>query len=110
GLLRQWRRLLSLFLCGGAGLRPHRTGGHLCPRLSAHRRSLGLWHSSSAAENPPHRNDRALMSDLAALSQKLAAAFPGAKAKLAIGELTLTVDGKDVLPLLTHLHADPECD
>ena len=38
GLLRQWRRLLPLFLCGGARLRPHRAGGHLCAGLPADRR------------------------------------------------------------------------
>jgi NADH-quinone oxidoreductase subunit B len=31
GLLRQWRRLLSLFLFGGARLRPGGAGGHLRP-------------------------------------------------------------------------------
>ena len=31
GLLRQWRRLLSLFLFGGARLRPHRARRHLRP-------------------------------------------------------------------------------
>ena len=35
GLLRQWRRLLSLFLFGGARLRPRRAGRHLCARLPA---------------------------------------------------------------------------
>ena len=35
GLLRQWRRLLSLFLFRGARLRPHRAGRHLCAGLPA---------------------------------------------------------------------------
>jgi hypothetical protein len=35
GLLRQWRRLLSLFLFGRARLRPHRAGRHLRSRLPA---------------------------------------------------------------------------
>ena len=60
GQLRQWRRLLPLFLCRGARLRPHRAGGHLCAGLPAHRRGAGLWHPAAAAEDPPHRNDRAL--------------------------------------------------
>ena len=60
GSLRQWRRLLSLFLCRGARLRPHRAGRHLCARLPADRRGAGLRHHAAAAENPPHRNDRAL--------------------------------------------------
>ena len=39
GLLRQWRRLLSLFLFRGARLRPHRARGYLRARLPAKRRS-----------------------------------------------------------------------
>src|SRR5690606_34157845 len=35
GLMRQWRRLLSLFLFGGSRLRPDRSRGHLCSRLPA---------------------------------------------------------------------------
>ena len=35
GLLRQWRRLLSLFLFGGARLRPHRARRHLRAWLPA---------------------------------------------------------------------------
>ena len=30
------------------------------PGLPAHRRGAGLWHPAAAAENPPHRNHRAL--------------------------------------------------
>ena len=50
------------------------------------------------------------MSDLSALSQNLTAAFPGLAAKLAVGELTVTVESGSVLPLLQHLHDDPGCD
>ena len=50
------------------------------------------------------------MSDLSALSQNLSAAFPGLAAKLAVGELTVTVESGSVLPLLKHLHDDPDCD
>ena len=58
GLLRQWRRLLSLFLFGGARLRPHRAGRHLCAGLPADRRGAGLRHSATAEEDPAHRHDR----------------------------------------------------
>jgi hypothetical protein len=61
GQLRQWRRLLSLQLFGGARLRPHRARGHLCPRLPADRRSPALRRDAVAAEDPPHRDDRTLM-------------------------------------------------
>jgi hypothetical protein len=30
--------ITTIQLCGGARLRPHRAGGHLCARLSADRR------------------------------------------------------------------------
>ncbi|MGN5477021.1 NADH-quinone oxidoreductase subunit NuoB [Cupriavidus basilensis] len=36
GSLRQWRRLLPLFVLGGAWLRPHCAGGHLRAGLPAH--------------------------------------------------------------------------
>ena len=60
GSLRQWRRLLPLFLFGGARLRPHRAGRHLRARLPADRRGAALRRHAAAAEDPPHRNDRAL--------------------------------------------------
>ena len=50
------------------------------------------------------------MSDLQALSQNLTAAFPGLATKLVVGELTVTVESGSVLPLLKHLHDDPDCD
>ncbi len=37
GVVRQWRRLLSLLLLGRARLRSHRAGRHLCAGLSADR-------------------------------------------------------------------------
>src|SRR3954465_13056137 len=61
GQLRQWRRLLSLFLFGGARLRPDRAGGHLRPRLPADRRGAPVRHHAAAAENPPRGHGRALM-------------------------------------------------
>lgn len=42
GLLRQWRRLLSLFLFGCARLRSRRAGRHLCAGLSSHGRGSPL--------------------------------------------------------------------
>ena len=82
------------------------------PGLPAHGRGPGLWHSLAAAENPPHRNDRALMSDLAQLAEKLAGAFGAAltERKLAVGELTLTVAADRILDVLAHLRDDPDCD
>ena len=42
GLLRQWRRLLPLFLLGGARLRPDRAGRRLCAGLPADGRGVAL--------------------------------------------------------------------
>ena len=60
GSLRQWRRLLPLFLFGGARLRPHRAGRHLRARLPADRGGAALRRAAAAEEDPPHRHDRAL--------------------------------------------------
>ena len=58
GLLRQWRRLLPLFLFGGARLRPHRAGRYLRAGLPADGRGAALRHPAAAEEDPPHRHDR----------------------------------------------------
>ena len=42
GIMRQWRRLLSLFVFGGARLRPHRTHRHLRARPPAHSGSTSV--------------------------------------------------------------------
>ena len=55
GLLRQWRRLLPLFLFGGARLRPHRAGRHLCSGLPADRRGAALRRPAAAEEDQAHR-------------------------------------------------------
>src|SRR5215831_12072578 len=60
GLVRQWWRLLPLFLFGGARLRPHRADRHLCPWLSADRGSAALRRAASAKEDSAHRDDRTL--------------------------------------------------
>jgi hypothetical protein len=52
----QMAELLPLFLFGGARLRPHRAGGRLRSRLSAHRRGTGVRHHAVAEEDPPHRD------------------------------------------------------
>src|SRR6202171_4102858 len=60
GLVRQWRRLLSLFVFGGARLRPHRAHRYLRARLPADGGSAALRRDASAEENPAHRNHRTL--------------------------------------------------
>ena len=55
--VRQWWRLLSLFVLGGARLRSRGAGGYLCPGLSSHGRSAALWRAPAAEEDPPHGHD-----------------------------------------------------
>src|SRR5256885_13323019 len=49
---------LSLFLFGGARLRPHRAGRYLRAGLPADRRGAALWRDAAAEEDPLHRDDR----------------------------------------------------
>src|SRR5260221_563856 len=51
GLVRQWRRLLPLFLFGGARLRPHRAGRHLPAGLTTDRRGSSLLRPATAKED-----------------------------------------------------------
>src|SRR6266568_3525347 len=60
GVVRQWRRLLSLFLLGRAWLRPHRADRHLRARLPADGGSAALRRAAAAEEDPAHRHHRTL--------------------------------------------------
>jgi hypothetical protein len=60
GVLRQRRRLLSLFLFRGARLRPCRPGGHLRAGLPADRGGLALRPDSIAEEDQAERGHCAL--------------------------------------------------
>src|SRR6266436_659606 len=62
GIVRQRRRLLSLFVFGGARLRPHRAHRYLRARLPADRGSAALRRDAAAEEDPAHRNHRTLRS------------------------------------------------
>src|ERR1700740_2133214 len=52
GVVRERRRLLSLFLLGGARLRPDRSDRRLRARLPADRGSTALWRAAPAKEDP----------------------------------------------------------
>ena len=104
GQLRQRRRLLPLQLFGGARLRPDRAGRHLRARLPADRRGPALRHPAAAAEDPPRRDDRAVMASSSHPSPQIAsdegvidAAKNGARRRILldvkdqVGEITLTV-------------------
>src|SRR5437588_308794 len=60
GVVRQWRRLLSLFLLGRARLRPYRADRHLRARLSADGGSAAVRRAAAAEEDPAHRDHRTL--------------------------------------------------
>src|SRR3954466_13591149 len=63
GLVRQWRRLLSLFLFGGARLRSHRACGRLRSRLSADCRSTALRRPVAAKKDQTYPQLRPLIRD-----------------------------------------------
>ena len=60
GFLRQRRGLLSLFLLGGARVRPNRAGGRLRAGLSTDGGSPALRHPATAQQDPAHQHDCAL--------------------------------------------------
>ena len=69
GVVREWWRLLSLFLFRGARLRPHRAGRHLRSRLPADSGSVAVRDPAIAEQDPPHPyagplNDRFRFLDL----------------------------------------------
>jgi NADH-quinone oxidoreductase subunit B len=83
------------------------------PGLPAHGRGAALWHSAIAEEDPPHRNDRALMmaEKLAELGELIAAKL-GSKVtgtKLEYGELTIAANAADIAAVLTFLRDDKDC-
>ncbi|MCL4146861.1 UNVERIFIED_CONTAM: hypothetical protein GTU68_042071 [Idotea baltica] len=57
GVLRKWRRLLPLFLFGGARLRPGGSGRYLRPGLSSDGRGAALRRADASKEDPAHGND-----------------------------------------------------
>ena len=50
-----------------------------------------------------------MVETLEQLTGRLKAEFPSAASSLAFGELTLTVEAKDILRVLAYLRDDPEC-
>ncbi|KAF1854042.1 hypothetical protein Lal_00005257 [Lupinus albus] len=60
GVLRQRRRLLPLFLRGGAWLRPDRAGGHLCAGLPPDGGGADLRHPPAPEEDQARQSHRPL--------------------------------------------------
>jgi hypothetical protein len=57
GFMREWRRLLSLFLFGSARLRSRRAGRYLRAGMSAYRGSAFVWCAIATEKDPPHRDN-----------------------------------------------------
>src|SRR6185503_4323407 len=116
GVVRQWRRLLPLFVLGGARLRPYRAGRHLCARLSADRGGAALRCLAAAKENPPHRHDRTLIgSAMDETLDRIGQTIKGACGdsvtdyELVRGELTVHAKAADIVKVARFLHDDPSC-
>src|SRR5690606_18276837 len=115
GLLREWRRVLSLFLFRRARLRPYRAGRYLRAGLPAHGRGAGLWHSAAAKENSTRRHKAgALMSveNLESLGDYIEAVMQPSilKKELVLGELSFTVRREGLRRFITFLLNDANCD
>src|SRR5206468_7638390 len=98
GFVRKWGRLLPLFVLGRSRLRPHRSGRHLCTRLSADRRGPALRHPAAPEQDLAHQYDRALMKTdalVAALPEILGDKLEGVT--VALGEVTAVVGASGVL-------------
>src|SRR5580692_10939601 len=109
--MRQWRRLLSLFVFGGARLRPHCAHRHLRARLSADGGSAALRRHAAAEEDPAHRYHRTLrfwiMDDgrLDALGQTIVSALAGGAIghSIAFNQLTVTIEAGKVVDVVRFL-------
>src|SRR5262249_2517827 len=115
GLLRQWRRLLSLFLFGRAWLRPDRAGRHLCARLPAARGGAALRPAAVAKEDPADRQHRApkgrTMDELNKLGQTIASALGGVVTgqQVILGELAITTTVNELIKVMRFLRDDERC-
>src|SRR5690606_20024579 len=113
GLLRQWRRLLPLFLFRRARLRPDRAGRHLCAGLPADGRGAALRRAAAPEEDPAHGDDRALamasyspemrgLGDIAARVTDVLGARILDRA-IAFGELAVQVPAEAIVEVMTLL-------
>ena len=119
GVVRQWRRLLSLFLLGRARLRPYRADRHLRTRLPADGGSAACTaccccRRRSGASGPSNAKVLRLMDDgkLDALGQTISLArfrVPPAAHSVAFGQLTVTVDAGRIVDVVKFLRDDPNC-
>src|SRR6185369_14737277 len=114
GVVRQWRRLLPLFVLGRAWLRPHRAGGHIRPGLPADRRSVALRPHAIAEQDQahPHHLTTLGLPPLALNLDSLQAALTGAlgsriRAQVVDrGQLTIEVAPEALLEAGTILRDD----
>src|SRR4029453_18457751 len=111
GIMREWRRLLPLFVFGRARLRPDRSRRHLRARLSADGRGAALRDPAAAEQDLAHQHDRALMATkLETLAAALQAAVPDALKGVTVdrGEITVVVPAPGLPDLMRELRDRPE--
>src|SRR5690606_11692046 len=94
--------------------RSHCAGGHLRAGMSADRGGADLRHSPVAAENPPHRHDRALrivMADeaLQELGEHIARAKGVTGFNVAYGELNVASEAAQIEAVMKFLRDDKKC-
>src|SRR5262249_54951783 len=104
-------RLLSLFLFGGARLRPRRACRYLYSGMPADRRGAGLWHSAIAAQNPPLGKYRTMSASLDELGAHVASSMTANVLgyEVRFGELTVRAKADAIVSVLTFLRDDPRC-
>src|SRR6185503_442697 len=106
------RRLLPLFLCSGARLRPHRAGRCVRAGLPADCGSARLRHPAIAGQDPPHQHDRARssMNRVEATQQAIATRLGERVRPVAAlpGEIAIDVAPAEWLAVCRELRDAPE--
>src|SRR6185503_3107714 len=112
GLLRQRRRLLSLFLRRRPRLRPHRARRRLRAGLPADRRGARLRDPPAPGQDPPYQHDRArfCMTRIEATAQAIATRIGARAVPLAAlpGEIAIEVAPEELLSVCRELRDAPE--
>src|SRR5947209_4035509 len=116
GVMRQWRWLLSLFVCRRAWLRSDRSRRYLRARLSADGRSARVRHHPAAEKDRAHQHDRqveerlSLTDRIEALALQVDAHLSGHVRRVAApaGEVAYEVEPAALLSVCRALRDTPE--